>query len=108
MNKRSVKVSANCGSDLIPIVELFRVTSSFMKYARSHISFGMFALLSSNLPKNFDWLRSIVACVVRFVMYTGVCTTHDVMLMDSLDQSAYGDSSPGSSMRVNIVSKIAS
>ena len=42
------------GSDLIPIVELFRVMRSPMKYARSHISDVMVALLSVNVERNFD------------------------------------------------------
>lgn len=83
---------ATVGSDLIPIIELFRVMSSPMKHACSHKSVGMVTLLSSNLVRNFDRLKSIVACVVRFAISTGVCTMQEVILIGSLDQSAYDDS----------------
>lgn len=58
------------GRDLVPIMELLCVKSSPMKHASSHKSVGMVALLISNLARNFDRLRSNVACVVRFAIST--------------------------------------
>ena len=82
---------ATRGSDLIPITELFRVMSSPMKCARSHKSDVMVTFLSSNVEKNFEWLKSIVVSVVRFWIKIGVCIMQEVMLIGSFDQSAYSD-----------------
>ena len=89
---RYLPYGATGGRDLVPIMELFCVVSSPLKYASSHKSVGMVALLISNLARNFDRLKSNVACVVRFAMSTGVCTLQEVILSRSLDQSACDES----------------
>lgn len=89
---RYLPYGATRGRDLVPIMELLCVESSPMKHACSHKSVGMAALLISNLARNSDRLRSNVACVVRFAISTGVCTIQEVILIVSLDQSAYDDS----------------
>ena len=89
---RCVLYGATSGRDLVPIMEFLRVVSSPMKDACSHKSVGMLALLISNLVRNFDRLKSIVACVARFAISTGVCTMQEVILISSLDQSACDES----------------